>query len=139
MAAIIWDRHLATGCDELDEQHRTLIDTFNRLCALAGRGDWNHDEIEGSLIFLRDYTLVHLETEQELMARHGYPLEAEHRRLHSDLVQDLEAIVDGFHRGTKDLTPVTLEYLDQWLQRHIRNEDFRLAEFLRHAEARTRG
>jgi len=139
MAAIIWDQRLATGCDELDEQHRTLIDTFNRLCALAGQEEWGHDELEGCLIFLRDYTLVHLATEQELMARYRYPLETEHRRLHSELVGDLEAIVDRFHRGTKDLTPVTLEYLDGWLQRHIREEDVRLADFLRRAEAQTRG
>jgi len=139
MAAIIWDQRLETGCAGLDEQHRTLIDTFNRLCALAARADRNHDELEGCLVFLRDFTLVHLELEQELMARHGYPFEAEHRRLHSELARDLEGIVDGFRRGENELSPVTLEYLDDWLQRHIREEDFRLAEFLSRAEAQTRG
>ncbi len=139
MTAIIWDQRLETGWAELDEQHRTLIDTFNRLCALAGRAEPNPDELEGCLGFLLEFTLVHLELEQELMARHGYPFEAEHRRLHSVLVLDLERIVDAFRRGARDLDPVTLEYLDDWLQNHIRKEDFRLADFLRSAQPQTRG
>jgi hemerythrin len=139
MVAISWDRRLETGCEEIDEQHRTLLDTLDRLHALAGRASLNHDEMEGLLIFLRDFTLVHFEAEQELMAGRGYPGEAEHRRIHSDLAREIDLLVDGYHRGTRNLSPVTLEYLDGWLQRHIQEEDFRLADFLRNAKAQTRG
>jgi len=133
MASIIWDGGLETGLEEIDGQHRVLIDTFNRIAAAVGKGDTNRDELEGILAFLRDCALLHFQTEQELMARHRYPRETEHRRLHSDLVREMEAVLEGFHRGEKPLTPVTLEYLDEWIVRHIREEDLRLAEFLRHA------
>ena len=139
MAFIRWGSHLATGHQEIDEQHRTLIDTFNRLEAVAARGPSNHEELEGLLIFLRNFALAHFRMEQELMARHRYPAETEHRRLHTDLAAQLEAILDAYHKGTTLVSPVTLEYLDAWLSKHIQEEDFRLAEFLNQAQAEERG
>jgi len=133
MAPIIWDRRLATGHDELDAQHRTLIDTFNRIEAAVGRPEGNRDELEGILTFLRDYAMLHFELEQELMVRHRYPLEAEHRLRHADLAGEMETILDGFRRGTKGVDPGILDYLDAWLQHHIREEDVPLADFLRNA------
>jgi hemerythrin len=135
MAFIIRERELVTGHVDLDVQHRTLIDTLNRIGAVVGRGSCLRDELEGLLIFLRDFALAHFEYEHELMARSGYPGEAEHRRQHTALARDLEVVLDGFHRGTMDLTPDTLEYLDAWVLRHIREEDIRLADFLGRAQA----
>jgi hemerythrin-like metal-binding protein len=138
MAAISWDHHLAIGHEELDGQHRTLIATFNRLCAVVERGDGHREEQEGLLVFLHDFALAHFEVEHELMVRSRYPLEAEHRRFHTELASQLGTILDTFRQGTAPLTPDIMDYLDGWLQRHIREEDFRLAEFLNHAETHTR-
>lgn len=139
MAPINWDERLETGNEELDAQHRTLIDTFNRLSAVVQGGRANRDELEGLLIFLRDFALMHFELEQELMVRSGYPGEREHRLLHADLGGQIDTVLDAFHQGRTALNPVIMEYLDAWLQRHIREEDFRLAEFLNHAGTRQKG
>ena len=139
MAAITWDSRLEIGHADLDAEHRTLIATFNRLCAVLERGEANREELEGLLIFLRDFAMVHFETEQELMVRHGYPDEAKHRQLHGELARQIDTALDAFHKGTTQLTPDTMDYLDDWLQRHIREEDFRLAEFLIQAQAHQRG
>ena len=135
MAVITWDQRLVTGIEEIDVQHRTLLDTLNRIAAAAGRDRPNRDELEGLLIFLRNFTLGHFELEQEFMARSSYPHEVEHRKLHCDLAAQLEAILDAFHKGTTALDLATLEYLDDWLQRHIQEEDVRLADFLKNAQA----
>ena len=91
------------------------------------------------MIFLRDFAVRHFETEQELMVRHRYPGEADHRRLHADLAAEMDTLLDRYHRGEGVLNPVILEYLDAWLQRHIREEDFRLAEFLLEARSGRKG
>jgi len=139
MASITWNSRLETGFEPLDGQHRTLIDTYNRISAMLGRPNPNRNELDGALAFLRDFALAHFETEHELMARHGYPGEERHRQCHAELVQEMEMVLDGLHRGTWDLDPVTLEYLDAWLVRHIQEEDFRLADFLRLAVATQKG
>ena len=139
MTTIIWGSCLETGNEEIDGQHRTLVDTFNRLCAAVDRKAPRTEELEGILTFLRDFTLVHFQREQELMAQYRYPLEAEHRRLHSDLAGQIEGLLDAFHQGATTLSPVTLDYLDEWLSRHIREEDVRLADFLKQAQAQARG
>ena len=135
MAAITWDPRLATGHEEIDAQHRTLFDTFNRIVAATSRAQTNRDELEGLLIFLRNFALSHFEMDQDIMVRHRYPHEAEHRRLHTELAGQLEAVLDAFHKGTMVLDVATLEYLDAWIQRHIQEEDIRLADFLKHAQA----
>lgn len=136
---ITWDSRLETGCEDLDVQHRTLVETFNRLSARVGEGTSNRNQVEGILVFLRDFALTHFKTEQELMARHGYPGEEEHRKLHSDLAAQLDQLLDAVQRGETAVNQVTLDGLDAWLTRHIQEEDFRLAEFLRQAEPRLRG
>ena len=139
MASIVWEKRLETGHEAMDGEHRTLIDTFNRIAATALRAGPNHDELEGLLIFLRSCAFAHFEREQELMARHGYPGEAEHRRQHTELAGQVEAFLDAFHQRTTTLDAATLEYLEGWLDRHIQEEDFRLAEFLKRAQANPKG
>ena len=139
MASINWDSRLETGHVDLDAEHRTLIATFNRLCAVLDRGEANREELEGLLIFLRNFAMTHFETEQRLMVRYHYPEEAKHRQLHADLASEMDTTLDAYHKGTTQLSPDTMEYLDEWLQKHIREEDFRLAEFLQQAQAQQKG
>lgn len=134
---ITWDSRLQTGLEELDGQHRTLVDTVNRILAVVGNGGHNRDELEGLLVFLRDFSLTHFQAEQELMVRCDYPGEAGHRRAHADLVDQLELVLAGYRAGTITLDAVTLEGLDAWLVRHIQDEDFRLADYALRAAAHT--
>lgn len=136
---ITWTPSLQTGLEELDGQHRTLIDTFNRISAVVRGGSRNPHQLEALLVFLRDFTLTHFSTEQELMARCGYPEEAEHRRAHTVLADRFERFLANYRAGTTPLDAVTLEELDAWLVRHIQDDDFRLADYALRAAAHSRG
>jgi len=130
MALIVWDSRLATGHGKIDEQHQALIEAFNRLhtAMKAGKGK---DEVGGILVFLKDYTVNHFAMEQELMAKHRYPGEARHKEIHTDLVKQVAELVQRFQDGTATLTLPVMNFLEDWLTKHIQGEDYRLAEYLR--------
>jgi len=129
MAPTSWKLPVLTGYQEMDDQHRTLIETFGRLRVLVNQGR-SPDEQEALLVFFQEYLVGHLEFEQELMARHNYPGERPHRDRHGELALEIEIFVSEFQQGHQPLSQANLEYLDNWLHQHIQDEDVPFADFL---------
>jgi hemerythrin-like metal-binding protein len=130
MALIAWKPELATGHPKIDEQHQSLIDAFNRLhnAMKLGKGK---DELGGTLVFLRDYTVSHFKMEEELMDRSAYPGAPRHKTVHRELVTQVADLVDKFQKGTGALTLPVMDFLEKWLTNHIQGEDMLLADHLR--------
>lgn len=133
MAARTWDRTLETGIEDLDAHHRILFDTLSRLRAAAGAG--RTAEALDVVYFLRDFCVQHFLEEQELMVRAAYPGDPVHRAAHAEAAREVDLLLDRLRCGAAALTPGILDGLDAWLVKHIREEDFRLAEFLVRAGA----
>lgn len=130
MALITWDDRLKTGHATIDRQHQELVAAVNRLHAAMKQGK-GKDEIGPTLTFLRDYTVSHFKTEEDLMARHAYPAQDRHRQIHKDLVNQVNDLVERYEKGTVTLTMPVMNFLEKWLTEHILGEDYRLAEHLR--------
>lgn len=130
MALIDWDKRLETGHSKIDEQHKALIDTINKLHVAMKTGK-GRGEIEGILVFLKDYTVSHFRMEEDLMNHSHYTGMAKHKEIHHDLVVQVADLVDRHQKGTLTMTMAVMDFLNDWLTKHIQGEDFRLAEFLR--------
>jgi hemerythrin-like metal-binding protein len=133
MALIVWDKRLETGHAKIDEQHQSLAEIFNRLHGAMKQGK-GRAEVEGILVFLKDYTVTHFAMEEELMARHGYTGAVRHQEVHADLVRQVAELVDRFQAGSAPLTLPVMNFLEDWLVQHIQGEDYRMA-----LEFKTRG
>jgi hemerythrin-like metal-binding protein len=130
MAIITWDPRLETKHAAIDEQHRALIQAFNDLHMAMKQGK-GKDEVGRTLSFLKDYTVSHFRMEEDLMARHGYPMAPRHQDLHKAFVTTASDLVDQFNAGKTLITLPVMSFIEGWLVEHIQGEDFRLAEFLR--------
>jgi hemerythrin-like metal-binding protein len=130
MALITWDARLETGHAAIDEQHKSLVEILNRLhtAMKQGRGK---GELEGILVFLKDYTVTHFAMEENLMAQHGYAGAPQHKAIHADLVRQVEELVVRFQAGTGALTLDVMNFLEDWLVKHIQAEDYAFAQDLR--------
>ena len=125
-----WDTKFETGVAIMDEQHRGLVDMVNRLhdAMKAGKG---REELGKVLGFLADYTVTHFQTEEGLMQKHAYPGYANHKGIHTDLLKQVGDLVDKHKRGEAVLTLKVMDFLQDWLLKHIGEEDKRLASFLK--------
>ena len=126
MALIVWEQRLETGHAAIDDQHRSLVEILNRL-HLAMKQGKGKPELEGILVFLKDYTLNHFAMEEGLMDRHRYSRADRHRELHAGLVAQVAELVVRYQGGTGPLTLEIMNFLEDWLVAHILAEDMALA------------
>jgi len=127
MGPIQWEAKLETHHARIDEQHRQMAEAFNAIYAAM-----QHSEtISGPLVALKDITIEHFQTEEDLMDRFGYPGAVNHKDLHHKMVVQLSDLVRRHLAGIVSISFPTMHILEGWLVEHIQGEDMRLAEFLR--------
>jgi len=129
MKDLVWDRILSVGVDEVDDDHRRLLDLFNIL---------NHAVSEGSapeylaavLEELINCTAWHFSHEERLMLKHGYDGLAEHRTEHRDLMQSVRALQQKILQAGSRMADEDLVYLERWLTQHILTDDAKMGAYL---------
>jgi len=130
MADMQWGPALELGHAQIDADHRSLVETLNRLRA-AVRQDQGREEIQAVLVFLRDYAVSHFATEEALMLQHRYPAAPAHLSAHAALVMQLSDLVAGYRAGEARLTESLLAFLESWLVDHIQGLDREFGWYLR--------
>ncbi|HEY7725853.1 MAG TPA: bacteriohemerythrin [Anaeromyxobacteraceae bacterium] len=129
--AIEWDAGLATGVQEIDDQHQEL---FRRLDALlqAIRGGGSREEVARTLAYLVDHVDRHFAAEEALMAGRAIPALEEHRREHQAFSAQLEVLREEHGRvgPTARLVLRVNTELTAWLRSHIFRTDRALADWL---------
>ncbi|MCX7289508.1 bacteriohemerythrin [Janthinobacterium sp.] len=121
-----WTDELSVGIQEIDEQHKVLIDLLNELHEAIRQ----HHGSEASVTILgrlADYTRTHFTVEESLMRILGYPEYDAHKLHHEDLIKqmnDLQARLAGGEAITFEL----MHFLRNWLTHHIMEGDKRYTE-----------
>ena len=129
MKNIIWDETLSVEIDEIDEDHRRLVDLFNILSHSVAEGD-TEDYIEAVLEELISCTIWHFRHEERLMVKYKYEGFAEHKDEHRDLIDSVKELQKKFHKENKLLTNEDIEFLADWLTEHILGQDMKLGFYL---------
>jgi hemerythrin len=119
MALMQWNDTMSVDMEELDEQHKQLIALINEAYEAIQR----HDEHKMSELInkMRDYAILHFETEERYLEQCDYPDIEAHKALHAKFNED----VDEFKRNLCDRTNLSqiFVFLSRWLTNHIMNED----------------
>jgi hemerythrin-like metal-binding protein len=91
--------------------------------------------VVGSLLEkLIKYTVEHFAYEERMMAAAKYPGLVTHRARHADLTRQVEDFMARYKRGDGAVNIELLQFLRDWLTRHIQQEDKQYGPFLtRHA------
>ena len=115
-----WKAEYSVGIDEIDKQHRVLLDYFSLIeDAVAAGGSWS--SLHFILIQLRDYARIHFSVEETLMHMFAYPGAAEHVSLHQGFFAKLKELEQL--SLTTDVTKGTVDFLHNWLLDHIMGAD----------------
>jgi hemerythrin-like metal-binding protein len=129
MTLITWGSKLSVGHQQIDDQHKKLVQLVNKLndAMTAGHG---RDAIGPTLTELVKYTQYHFATEERLMKAHGYEHSAEHKAEHEKLLRDVGDFKVRFDAGNSMLSIELLRVLRDWLFGHIAGSDMKLAKCL---------
>lgn len=129
MQDLKWDQSLSVEVDEIDDDHRKLVDLFNMLSHSVAEGD-SADYIKAVLEELISCTAWHFKHEERLMILYKYQGLNEHRTEHNELIDSVRELQQKFQKENKLLTSEDIEYLEGWLTGHILGHDMKLGFYL---------
>jgi hemerythrin len=120
MAILAWVPELDTGIDEIDRQHRRIVDYINKLYELRESPDRQAlGDVIGEMV---DYTLSHFVFEETLIENAGYMFAGPHKKVHELFTRRVSEMQTRFDAG-EDVAAELHGMLSRWLFNHIRNED----------------
>ena len=131
---IKWDNSYNTGVEDIDEQHRILVNTINEASTKLDL-DSSLESLEAITKDLLSYALYHFETEEEMMAEHNYKAYSKeeyetHMKQHRDFSAQVVAVRESIKAGKPISKEELISFLTNWLINHINKTDKKLAAFL---------
>ncbi len=122
MPLIMWNDSLSVGLNEIDSQHKVLINLINDLndAMKAGKGK----EVAGKILTeLLNYTHTHFGNEEKYFEKFKYPDTAGHIKLHRSFTDKIAEFKKDFESGKAGLSLQMMDFLSDWLREHIKGTD----------------
>jgi hemerythrin len=117
MASLMWNHSCTVGVQAMDDQHGILLDALNELRVALLRGTESHT-VRGMLARVTELMRLHVESEERLLARHGFPGLAAHRAEHQRLLGRLAQFDVRFEQRQTAAVYELVEYLRKWFTTH---------------------
>ncbi|MCX7874727.1 MAG: bacteriohemerythrin [Melioribacteraceae bacterium] len=128
MALISWSDSYSVKVKEIDNQHQKLVNLINLLHDSMKEGKGK--EVIGKVLTeLVNYTVYHFSYEEKLFDKYGYPDAKVHARQHKDLVEKVSCYVKDFESGKGVLPMEVMNFLRDWLIKHIGGDDKKYGPF----------
>lgn len=127
-----WSDSLATGIPLIDDQHKTLCSLINALHR-AMREHESDKVMERLLAELKDYTVTHFSTEEQIFGHSDYPSSREHAAIHKKFVETVQDFALNMKSGKAKVSMDLLSFLKDWLIKHIQGTDQTYVPFVKKA------
>ena len=130
MAFMEWNTQYGTGVMQIDQEHKRLVALINELyeAMSQGQGDAALGKVLNGLAV---YCKTHFANEERLMQQHGYPAFNEHKGIHDRLTAKVGGLLQDFKAGKPVSTVQTVNFLKDWLNKHILETDQKYAPFFK--------
>ncbi len=125
-----WTDELSVGIQEIDEQHKILVNLINRLFDETVLNEADPSVIDQILHELIEYTVVHFAIEESLFRMFDYPEIDTHIGHHHDLKTQVFDLQKKIKLDPSIVNTELLIFLKKWLENHIQQEDKLYASFL---------
>lgn len=122
-----WSDKYLVGIPRIDFEHKIFFDLIIDF-ETAIKDNSSKEIIENILEEIILYAKFHFRSEENMMARIGYPVFTAHRDIHYHLIDLLNNKLTSLSVGTIRPTEV-LEFLVDWFIKHTTMEDTKIAAF----------
>lgn len=119
---IEWSEDLSVGIQEIDEQHKVLVNLLNRLHEAIIHHHAQETAVE-IMNQLCEYTKIHFTVEESLMRILGYPDYDDHKEHHGLLIKQVQQLRQKLEKSGTSISFELLHFLKVWLTKHIMEED----------------
>jgi len=130
--SVQWRESLATGIEEIDNQHKELIRRIQKLFEACNQGR-GRDEVKNIVKFLEDYVVTHFKAEEQLQQKYSYPEYNQHKAQHDKFIEDFQEFKCKLEQegiSTSSVIHINRMVVD-WLIKHISNTDKAMGAFLK--------
>ena len=117
MASLIWNQSCTVGVQAMDDQHVILLDALNELRVELLHGA-ECRTVRTMLKRVTELMRLHVESEERLLAMHGYPGLAAHRAEQQRLLGRLAQFNVRFEQRQVGAVYELVEYLRKWFTTH---------------------
>jgi len=120
---------LSVDVDEIDDDHRKLLELFNVLNRAITDGE-SPDYLIAVLEELVNCTIWHFSHEERLMLKYDYEDIDDHKAAHKDLIESARDLQHRVLQANKTIKDEDVAFLERWLTGHILTDDMRLGAYL---------
>lgn len=129
-----WKDRYSIGIKEIDDQHKALFRAVNRVVNIVEEGDLSRNQracVE-ALVYLKNYTFTHFQTEEAYQQSINYPKFEAHKQIHDVFRALILEYEKKFAKGPLSSEAVMgfVQILTDWLIHHIMYQDQLIAESL---------
>ncbi len=127
---IEWTDLYSVDFDDIDEQHKKLINIINKM--FTGFSDGTAVETLNDIVDeLISYTQYHFDLEEKYFKKYSYPELEEHIKLHQGFVEKVIDFKNDVLKGKKDAPYEVFSYIKKWLTNHILVEDIKYSKYFK--------
>lgn len=122
MSIMKWNDTYSVGVEEIDNQHKGLVNILNELFDSMSIGKAN-DVLGKILDQLIRYAQIHFATEEKYFDLFDYEFSDEHKDEHQRFAEEVVAFKKGFDAGSIVMSIEVYRFLKDWLINHMNGED----------------
>lgn len=130
MAYINWTQDYDLGIEEIDRQHRRLVEIVNRLHDAMEQG-CPKGATQGVVCDLVTYLEIHFTYEERLMQRLDFPDQVAHKGEHRLVTREAQEFEAALASGGLNVSMELMGTLKTWLQDHVVRADRAYADLAR--------
>lgn len=130
--SIKWRPELEIGIEEIDRQHKALINAINDFLQACAEGK-GKEEVGRTMDFLSDYVVTHFNYEQDYQKKYDYPKYEQHLRMHQAFLKEVEDLKKKFEEEGASLH-FTIQFSKKvvnWIITHIGGADAEFAAYVK--------
>ena len=126
-----WDDILYTGIDNIDNEHKELFKSFNKLVYVM-KEEKDKNEVIKYLDSFEKRIIKHFNEEEAIMKQRNYPKFNMQHNQHEEFKNELKILRNIFETtGVSALFAITVQQkMSKWSRKHIMDLDKDLGEFL---------
>jgi len=127
-----WDDSLELGFDVIDQQHKGLVERFDKLSKAAQEGT-SHELIEELSFFLLEYAQKHFEAEEKIMEEYVYSKIETQRTEHAAFTRDANELKSTIEQNgaTREVAIAATGKLLRWIIQHIKKHDKEMVAYIK--------